>query len=194
MLRISKYDFRAGVMLIIPALFFVACSNDKVQVKEVTKMYDGPLLVQEEVHFTFTDSALKRIEMFSPLVEDFSHLQEDPYLEFPKGIKVVFYKTNGEIETVLESNYAKRLIEQNLWEARGNVRVSNSKKEKLNTEVLFWSEKNERIYSDDEVKITTPDNIIKGDGFEADQYMTDYTIFNVTGTILLNEDENSDEE
>jgi LPS export ABC transporter protein LptC len=70
-------------------------------------------------------------------------------------------------------------------EAKKNVVVINEKNEKLNTEHLIWNEKTKKIYSDEFVKITTPDEIIYGTGFEADQDFSRYKIMNIKGTITV---------
>jgi len=63
--------------------------------------------------------------------------------------------------------------------------VVNEKNEKLNTEKLEWDEQTGKLYSDQFVKITTPEEIIMGTGFEADQNFNSYRIFKVTGTITV---------
>lgn len=71
-------------------------------------------------------------------------------------------------------------------EARKNVSVINQKGERLNTEHLVWDERSEKLTSDEFVKITTKDEIIFGNGFEANQDFTKYKIFNIKGTISIN--------
>ena len=66
---------------------------------------------------------------------------------------------------------------------RRNVRVLNIKCEKLGTEELVWDQQKGRIYTDKFVKITTPDQIITGEGMESDQTFSDWEIMNVSGTI-----------
>jgi LPS export ABC transporter protein LptC len=70
-------------------------------------------------------------------------------------------------------------------EARNNVVVTNSKGETLNTEQLMWDERSEKLYSDVFVKITTPDQIIFGEGFESNQNFTQYRINKIKGTIKV---------
>ena len=67
--------------------------------------------------------------------------------------------------------------------------VVNKKGEQLNTEELYWDEKKETIYSEVFVKITTDEEIIMGEGFEADQNFTNYTLSKVTGQITIEDDE-----
>ena len=71
-------------------------------------------------------------------------------------------------------------------EARKNVVVVNQKGDRLNTEHLIWDEKKQKLISDEFVKITTKDQIIYGDGFEANEDFTKYKIFKTRGTIPIN--------
>ena len=63
--------------------------------------------------------------------------------------------------------------------------VVNRKGERLNTEKLIWDERNELLSSDRFVKITTAEEIIFGDGFEANQDFSRYRIFNVKGRLTV---------
>ena len=70
-------------------------------------------------------------------------------------------------------------------EAKGDVVFINEVGEKLNTEHLIWNQKEERIYSEEFVKITTADEIIWGEGFESNQSFTNFKIKHIKGTILV---------
>ena len=69
--------------------------------------------------------------------------------------------------------------------------VVNEKGEQLNTEHLVWDEKQEKLLSDEFVKITTKDEIIFGNGFEANQDFSKYRIFKIKGTISINNPRNA---
>lgn len=171
---------------------FLACSNSSEEIKKVTGEVDlKPLNVQKNIVYEYSDSSFKKLEVRAPEVIDFSQLKE-PYREFPSGIKVTFYDKLGQPESKLTANYAKELVKEQLWEARGNVVVVNAKKEQLNTEQLFWDVRKEIIYSHVFVKIATGDEVIMGDSFEADQNFTSYIIKgNVQGKIEI-EDKKDD--
>ena len=68
----------------------------------------------------------------------------------------------------------------------------SKKNETLNAEELIWDEKNGKIYSDKFVKITTADEIIYGEGFEANEDFTNYKIKNIKGTINITNPDSSD--
>jgi LPS export ABC transporter protein LptC len=67
--------------------------------------------------------------------------------------------------------------------AYGNVVVvSDSSKTRLQSPQLVWNSETERLSSSMDVEITTPKEHIIGKGFESDQFLTDFRIFEVRGT------------
>jgi LPS export ABC transporter protein LptC len=54
-----------------------------------------------------------------------------------------------------------------ILEAKNDVVVINENGEKLNTEQLFWDQKEQKITSNTFVKITRKTEIIMGDGLES---------------------------
>jgi LPS export ABC transporter protein LptC len=110
-----------------------------------------------------------------------------PITELSKGMKISFYDVNMNVISRMKSSYAIHYEQEHRWEARNNVEVVNLKGEKLNTEKLIWDERENKLLSDNFVKITTSKEIIMGNGFEADQDFSHYKIFNVTGHITLNQ-------
>ena len=104
----------------------------------------------------------------------------------PSGLSAKFYNDEMQITSTLDADYGIRYEDEQRMEAKKNVVVVNEKGEKLNTEHLIWYERKEKLLSDDFVKITTKDEIIFGNGFEANQNFTKYRIFNIKGTISLN--------
>jgi LPS export ABC transporter protein LptC len=102
-------------------------------------------------------------------------------------LQVRFFNELGEQNSSLVAEYALQMVAKNLWEARGDVVVINSKGEQLNTEKLFWDSRKEIIYSDEFVKITTPEQVIMGEGFTADQNFEEYEINRPTGTINIDD-------
>lgn len=157
-------------------------------VKKVTSTYTGPLEVQKNIHYTYSDSARITTVLKAPEAHSYSQLEE-PYLEFIKGINVEFFDDSGQSESRITANYAIRYTEKKQWNARDSVVFVNQKGEKLNTDFLVWDEESGKIHSDDHVKITTPSQIIMGKGFESDQTFSYYKIYKVTGEIWLDDED-----
>lgn len=193
-----KIDFKkvAAACCVAAIFLFAACVNKKEDIEKVATSGElKPLSTQKNIVYEYSDSSYKRLEIRAPEALDFSHA-ESPYQEFPLGIDVTFYDKLGNKDSHIRSNYAKRFIKDQLWEARGQVEVENTKGEQLQTEQLIWDMTKEIIRSDVFVKIISGDEVIMGEGFEADQNFTSYKLMkNVSGEILIpdKEDGKNDE-
>lgn len=188
----KRSSYKIAATLGVVAIFLLsACTNSPDEIKKVADEEElKPLNVQYNIEYDYSDSAKTRLLLKAPVVKDFSHAEENPYYEFAEGIDVTFFDKFGKEESHLRANYAKQLIAENLWEARGDVVVNNKKGEQLNTEHLIWDVKEELISSDVFVKITTGDEVIMGEGFEADQSFTSYKLKgNVKGELKIEEPE-----
>ncbi len=193
--RPTSLFLKAFSFLIIIASF-VSCENDVAVVNAVTSAGEKakPVEISIDVEFLYSDSAKVRSRMKSPLVEHY--LGKKPYYEMSKGMDVVFYNSLGKEETKLTANYGigydngSNENKMNIMEAKGNVVVINEKGDKLNTEHLIWNSVTKRIYTNEFVKITTKDEVIWGDGLDANEDFTDYTIKKVKGNVFVKEGAN----
>lgn len=160
------------------------CENEIEKVNELTLKKNLPVDKGINVELIYSDSANVKMKLTAPISE--RYLGEKPYLEFKKGVVVVFYDSLMNQDSKLSAEYAIQKETENIIEGRKNVEIINKKGEKLNTEQLFWNKETEQIYTDKFVKITTADEIIMGNGLEADQHFTKYKIKSVTGSISIN--------
>jgi LPS export ABC transporter protein LptC len=69
--------------------------------------------------------------------------------------------------------------------ARNDVQLWNAEGKRLNTEELIWDQKTWRIHSEKFSKITSPTEVIYGDGFESDQDFSKYRIVNISGIVSV---------
>ena len=61
---------------------------------------------------------------------------------------------------------------------------------KLETEVLIWDQKKEKVYTEEEVVITTANEVIYAQGFISDPNFSDYTLKKISGKMYVNSIEN----
>lgn len=137
------------------------------------------------VVISVTDSGHKIAEIITPLMERYSG--KNPYMEMTKGLKGLFYNKQGIKENQLDAEYGISHQNEKIIEVRKNVRLENVKGEQLSTEKLTWNQATQKIYTDQFVKITTPDEVIYGEGFESNQNFTEYRIFKISGILSLKE-------
>ncbi len=164
---------------------FVSCDNQ--QVAEEEKHNQNMITQQSENLEIVQTKGGKMIYRFkAPLLEEYEYAAE-PYIEFRKGVEIETYNdTTQQVDATLTANYAIYLKNQQLWEAKGNVRGHNAEGNQIETEQLFWDQKSKRLYSNVDSKITQKDNVVYADRFESDEQFNDFVMSRVTGRVLVN--------
>ncbi len=181
-----NYFFK--IQFIAPCLFvvFCSCENNIDLVNSITSANEKLLPIEstQNMEFIYSDSARIRSKLIAKQMDRFAG--KKPYYEMPKGMNVIFFDVNQKEQTKLTANYGIGYDVNNTMEsveARGNVIVINEKGEKLNTELLIWNAVKHKINTPAFVKITTKDEVIWGDGLEANEDFSEYEIKNVKGQI-----------
>ena len=180
-----KRSFIISIALAVAML--MSCKNDIEVISSLTNINNLPSHTTINLETIYTDSAKIQLKVKSKLVNRFNQ-EEGPYLEFPKGLEVFFYDRNGIVESQLSAKYAIYHEADQLWEAKDSVVVINTNDEILNTEQLFWDENKKLIYTSKFVSITTSNEIIYGDGMEANENFTNWKIMKPRGTFYLEND------
>jgi len=157
-------------------------------IRELTMADTIPSEIAKDVRIIYSDSAKIQMILTAPLLYQIGG--EDPYIEFPNGLKIKTYDKNNKEISELQAEYGKRFQKSKLMEVERNVIVTNyNSGKKLLTEHLFWDEKKKKIYNNVFVTIIEKDKTIHGDSLKANQSFEYIEIFNVRGTINVKDDE-----
>ena len=162
-----------------------SCQPDLERIETITAADEEPIEILYNVKIIQSSSANTQVIMESPRME--RYMNEEPYLELPEGLEVVFYDEFMNPTTKLSAKYAISYEEKNIIEARNDVEVINELNEKLNTEQLTWDQNKEIIYSEKFVKITTATEILYGEGFESDERFEKWKILHPRGSFDIEE-------
>ena len=108
-----------------------------------------------------------------------------PYWAFEKGLYLEKFDTLFRVDASIKADTAYYHEPKKIWELRGNVHIQNQQGDKFDTQLLFWDQAKERIYSDKFIKIEQADKILTGYGFESNQQMTEYEIFTPVGVCTV---------
>ena len=139
-----------------------------------------------DVEILYSDSAIVRVRIKAYTM--LNHLdKKEPRREFPEGFLVDFLDEKKRVSSQLSANYAMQYINESKVYMEDSVVVWNKVGERLEAEELTWDEKNERVFSDEFVKMTTRDQIIYGYGFTSNLEFTRWKIKQVTGEIAVDE-------
>jgi LPS export ABC transporter protein LptC len=180
-------------LLIVPAVLITgiillsSCEKKQVVVKDL-QIKELPSLSGKNVETMYSDSGKVTLVVKTPLIQQFT-TKEDPHTLFPEGLTVLFYDKKTTPQASITAHYARYTEKDKQWELRDSVVAVNVEGDILETELLYWSEPKERVWSDRFVRFTLKDKIIMGTGFESDSRLTNGTIKNVSGTIYVDDEQ-----
>ena len=179
--------FRLAAFLTVISLLILSCEKkkDKIPKSDISNL---PSMTVRDDTTVYTDSGKIALIMTFPLMEQFDNTGE-PYYEFREGMHVDVFDGENTPSGTVTSKYAKYTKSTNVWELKDSVVVINENNDKLETEVLFWDQSKDLIYSDRFVKFTNEDQIVMGTGFESDPHLRKRKIKKVSATIYLKDEE-----
>lgn len=178
-----KLPFPCCVIAGLSLLLSCHQPNNEVNIPRVDTF---PREVVKQFEVMYTEYGLPKIKLSAPLVKRYV-LQQEEKVVMPKGIFLIFYDSAGNEQATLRAKYAERLVKEKKTILRYEVVAETSDGKKLTSEELIWDEQQHKVFSNSFVRITTPDKVIWGDGFESDEQFERYQILRPKGEIAISE-------
>ena len=174
---------------IVMLLLFSSCGGKNKELGEaITDRYSLPSMATLGVVTYISDSGVTRYRMEAE--EWLMYDRKRPsYWAFEKGVYLEQFDSLFNVDASIKADTAYFYDKQKLWKLMGNVDIKNRKGERFNTELLYWNQATEKVYSDRFIRIEQPDRIITGYGFDSNQQMTIYQIRNMGGIFYVDEEE-----
>jgi LPS export ABC transporter protein LptC len=156
-----------------------SCTKDKVEPTEIGHISSEKIPDQESWNSTvfFSDSGKTKAILYAGNLKVFSKTKETL---LDRNIKIDFYNDDGIKTTTLTSKRGRVDERTNNLYAMDSVVAKNDSGIVINTDEMMWRNKDQKIISDKFVKINTPSESIEGYGFESDQHLQNYVIYNIT--------------
>jgi LPS export ABC transporter protein LptC len=178
------------LFLFVVALLVTSCENDIKVVQSFAPKPELPMRSAKQAELLYSDSAKVKVWLKAKVLDQY--IGADPRIIMPRGVEIKFYNDSLRETTTLTADSAIRKERDNVMEARKHVIVINRKGETLRTEKLIWDERKRIIYTDVHVTITTAnDEIMQGEGLEANEDFTRYKIKKPVGARTTPGDEDS---
>jgi LPS export ABC transporter protein LptC len=175
------------MIVIMSLLLSGSCSGGHQETVEVTFDPEQTYTMRTtDVSTLVSDSGITRYRANAKEWLVFGKANE-PYWYFPEGIYLEQFDTLFQVKASIKADTAYYYERQELWKGIGNVEMRSLENEYFTTSLIFWDQKSQKIYSDQHIRIEQQDKIITGIGFESNQSMTEYKIFNSTGIFPVNE-------
>lgn len=172
------------IKIIIPvliAIFTFGCESNFKDVQKINYSEFTPSGEADNFNLKYTDSGRIKSILVSPKMLDYATV-EFPFIEFPKGIDVTIYDAKGK-RTFVRADYAVSFKGTDLIDLQGNVKISTETGQLMETEQLYFDQKNEWFYTERRFKFTDPKGVSFGEGID---FSKDFKIVNsqkITGEI-----------
>ncbi|MDR1406577.1 MAG: LPS export ABC transporter periplasmic protein LptC [Tannerella sp.] len=174
--------------VVVPLFFLASCHFDR---KEFVNIVFDP-----EIHYTMKAIDVSKLVSDSGVVKYRAEAQEwfvfdkanEPYWYFPEKVHIEKFDTLFRIEASFDADTAYYYTRQKLWKFIGNVDVRSVADERFETSLMYWDQDTEKVYSDQFIRITKNDFVNTGIGFESNQTLTSYKIFNSGAIIPVREE------
>jgi len=171
------------------ATMFFSCANSVKEVNDFLADKNLPVGESENVRHVYKDSGNIVFRLLTPLLLDFSNREEHPYSEYPKGIKLITIDKLGIDSTTITGNYAISYSKTSISELIGDVVVYNhTEKSKLKTPQLYWDQKTNYFFTEDEFSLIVEGDTINGKGFESNLNLSGWVLKKITGNLKVKEE------
>ena len=166
---------KIGRYILIFFCFYLAssCESNLKEVQKSSYAEFTPSGEAEDFNLKYTDSGRIKSILVSPRMRDYATV-EFPFTEFPNGIDVTIFDANGK-RTFVRANYAVSYKGTDIIDLQGNVRISNEAGQLMETEQLYFDQKNEWFYTEKNFKFTDPKGVSYGKGID---FSKDFRIVN----------------
>ena len=183
----KKYSITIALAAIVMLLSFISCGGKKKNITgAITERDSLPAMQTLGVSSLISDSGITRYRIDAEEWTVYDR-KNPPYWAFEKGAYLEKFDSVFEVDASIEADTAYFYNKEELWKLIGNVHIQNIQGEKFDTDLLFWNQKTQKVYTDAFIRIEQIDRIIMGYGFESNQQMTNYRIRNMEGIFYVDE-------
>ncbi|OUL63353.1 LPS export ABC transporter periplasmic protein LptC [Flavobacterium sp. AJR] len=181
---LRTYSVILGLVIFI-AMFFLGCESNFKEVQRSNFTEFVPASDADNVNIKYTDSGLISGILISPKMLDYSNVAF-PFTDFPKGIDVTLYDKKRK-RTYVKANYAISYKQTSIIDLQGKVKITTDDGQMLETEQLYFDQKNEWFYTERKFKFTDVKGVSYGQGID---FSKDFKIINsqrINGEIQTEE-------
>lgn len=168
-----KRIFILFLVSIASLVFFSSCESNLKDVQKINLSEFSPSGDADSITLKYTDSGRIKAVLVGKKMLDYATVKF-PFTEFPNGVNVTLYDQKAK-RTFVRSDYAIQFKGTDLIDLQGNVKISTEDNQVLETQQLYYDQKNAWFFTEDKFKFTAPKGISNGEGID---FNSDFTIMN----------------
>ena len=177
--------FFARLLFLTLLVSLFSCESNFKEVQKINISEFNPTGEADSINVKYTDSGRISAILLSSKMLDFSGV-DFPFTEFPKGIDVTLYDKKAK-KTFIKSNYAISYKGSGIIDLQGKVKISTEDGQMLETEQLYFDQKNDWFFTERRFKFTDPKGVSNGQGID---FSKDFKVVNsqkITGEVESND-------
>ena len=173
------------ILSILFCFLIIGCESNFRDVQKMGFAEFSPSGDADGINLKYTDSGRITANLVSPKMLDYATV-EFPFTEFPKGIHLTLFDKNGK-QTYIDAKYAVSHKNTNLIDLQNDVKISNQNGELLETEQLYYDQKNEWFFTEKKFKFTSPKGVSNGEGIDFSKDFKKVNSQKISGEIQSSE-------
>ncbi len=178
----SLFRLLAACTCVFVLSFLTSCQDSDAQQSTLddSKLDLAPSNILLDTDISFMDSLFTKAKVHAYRARVFNDKQETL---LDSNVVVRFFNRDGSLAATLTCDHVRVDNRTNNMYSQGHVIVdSQQSMTHVETNSMMWDNARGKLYSNEYVKITKPNELIEGGvGFESDQSMSNYRIFKVSG-------------
>lgn len=170
------------------ACFFVACENDVAVVQKISFEQDAPTETTKNLILTYAEAGYARVEIHAALAETYRNKEQ--ITQIKDSLKVYFFNEKGDVVSTLSALSGQINYSTGELMVKDSVCLYNHrKKQRLETEALYWNQKDSTIYTNAPVIIRSPKGRLIGKGIRTKQDFSSYVLLEPMGSWQLDKNQ-----
>ena len=162
-----KYVIKLSVVALSTTLLF-SCNDNLKNIQKLSFTEFLPVGEADSINLKYTDSGRIKTILVSPKMLDFTNVKA-PFTEFPKGINLTLIDEQNN-KSYITAQYAKVYSQTDIIEFNGNVKMTGAKGHFLETTQMYYDQKNQWFFTEQNFKFTAPNEaIVYGVGIDFSQ-------------------------
>ena len=154
-------------------LILGSCDSSLKEVQKINVSEFSPSGDADSITLKYTDSGKIKAVLVASKMLDYATVKY-PFTEFPNGVNVTLYDQKAR-RTFIRSDYAIQFKGTDLIDLQGNVKISTEDNQVLETQQLYFDQKNEWFFTENSFKFTDPKGVSNGKGID---FSKDFKVIN----------------
>jgi LPS export ABC transporter protein LptC len=165
-----------------------ACENDVAVVQRISFEADSPTESTKNLILTYADDGYARVEIHAALAETYRGQKQ--ITKIKDSLKVYFFNETGAIVFYFKCLYGEINYSTGALMVKDSVRLYNHKKQQtLETEALFWNQRDSSIYTRSAVIVRSPKGKLFGKGIRTKQDFSSYVLLEPVGSWQIDKNQ-----